>query len=168
MNRRSLAYVVAGLAVLGLIAAAIPLAQSWRINEGAKRGHLSIDISDMPLGSFKTLDRGTERIFVLRSSSDIVTVIAVPIFSHEVFLPDRSWRTLIGPCHRFEPENVNGNLAVGGSFRCFDPEVASYQVGSWRWTYEGRLTNPVAGVDLDLPLVHFERSGNTLTVRRPR
>ena len=168
VTRRGLAYVVAGLAVAGAIAAAVPFARSWRMNDAAKLGHLAVSLGDIPVGSFKVIDRSNERIFVIRRSPVDVAIFGVPIYYGGVYLPDSSWVHLAGPCRTFGPDNLDGRLTPGGSFRCTDPEAAESTSQFYRWSFDGRALDRTFGAARDLPPIAFELSGNVATLRRPQ
>jgi hypothetical protein len=168
MNRRTLVLAVCGLAAVGLAAVAVPFAQSWRLNDTAKAGQLAVDLSAVPVGGFTTIERPIERIYILRPSSDHVSVLSVQLIRGEVYLPDSSRYNLMGPCHRFEPDNDHGQLAPGGYFHCLDRGAETYFFGSSRWTFDGQAVKPVRNADRDLVPVPFERSGLILTLRRSK
>jgi hypothetical protein len=168
MRRRTPAPAVSGLAVLALAAMAVPFTRSWRMNEAAKTGHLSVDLAAIPVGGYMTMDREQERIYVLRSNADKVIVLSVQLLNGEVYLPDSSRYRLMGPCHRFEPDSTGGQLTPGGFLHCLDPEAEPSYLGSSRWTFDGSAVKPERNKERDLSQIPFERFGNVITVTRSK
>ena len=168
VKRRLLAYVTGGLLAVGIIAVGIVMASSLRLNDGAKARRLTIDISSLVLGSFKIVERGSERLFVLRSGTDTVSVIAVPLWAGDSYLPIPDRRHFEGPCHRFEPENRAGILVNGGEFRCADADATEGYFYSLRWSSSGRRIGDRTSEDEDLWILKIERSGNIVTIPRPQ
>jgi hypothetical protein len=168
VNRRLLVLGTGILFSIGAIVFGWILAASWKMNDGAKARHLSVDISGLGRGTVKVLDRPNERIFIVRTKSDAVIAVAAPAWGGSVFLPVPNRSHFEGPCYRFEPEQTGGVLNDDSAFRCVDAEPGAGYLYAVRWTLDGRRIDNRLDENEDLLRLRFERSGNFITLPRPQ
>ncbi len=166
MRRRTLIYVVVEMGASIAVAAAYTLGASWHKNARAESLQLTVDLSDVPIGAFKVLDRVREKIYILRRAPDDVVVLSVQEFKSALYLPHPDAIHTWGPCSNFGPENTDGVLIDGAVFRCLDSSPDAGGLYSYRWSLDGRSLDPPSSESGDLSPVPFTRFGNSLVLRR--
>ena len=163
MTTRGLLFAgLASLAFIGVVASLLPF---LRYGGAGHSPVIAVDIANLAPGQYRRLERGGDRLYVLRLAGERLVVLWVPLRDGAVVMPDRAWDgrgTRL--CRDFGPAHRAGELIDGGTFACRDAAAAASQ----RWDASGQYSGDAADRLEAIPAPRYTRLNSALLVRLPR
>lgn len=168
ISRRALSWVLAGVAVIGLLFATLPFINSLQPSERSRALAIVLDVKDLARGSWRTVEGRRSRLYVVRTAGDVFHIFAVPTKGREVAMPDIEWWcSPIYLCRDFSPDPTPLGLSEATTIRCHDADVPAWWAPRWVWRLDGQhVATPDGGHLGDLPFVKFDRTGEIIAVYR--
>jgi hypothetical protein len=124
----------------------------------------SANIAGLAPGRVMSLDAGALRYFIIKSSVNELHVVACPVESGKVPMPEVHWWKPLMRCKDFGLDVGTGPVNAQSRFRCRDSDQPEEWASRWQWDSHGRHIPAADGMKVDdMYRVKIERDDDDIT-----
>lgn len=144
---RTLTAILVGLAVIGILGAAIPFLRSMEPSAKAIAALPRVKITGLNVGSYRSqvssekyadTSGWTWKVLLYRKSETTIKAWRIPTRNGAVGMPDLHWWRPFFKCEEFGPTLVNGVVDESLPIKCHDESASDFWRNEWKWDIDGK------------------------------